>query len=168
MINWIYYPKSARATPTALAVVEAFVQASDAIDSAVHELPSNGVLAAVAGGLTAVGFVVETGKRADEKIRVPVLFGLNGRLDKTFDADAYHQGEGFVVEVEAGRGVVNNQFLKDLFQACMMHEVRFLAIAVRNIYRRSPDFERVLRFFDTLYASNRLRLPLEGILIIGY
>jgi hypothetical protein len=168
VINWIYYPKSPRATPVALAVVDAFVQASDAIDSAVHQLPSNAVLAAVASGLTAAGFIVETGKRAEEKIRVPVLFGRNGRLDKTFDADAYHQAEGFVVEVEAGRAVDNNQFLKDLFQACMMHEVQYLAIAVRNVYRGSPDFERVLRFFDTLYASNRLRLPLDGILIIGY
>jgi hypothetical protein len=168
LINWVYYPKSAKATPLALAVVEAFVQASDVIDSTKHELPSNGVLAEVAAGLTRAGFIVETGKRATEKISVPVLFGLNGRLDKTFDADAYHQSEGFVVEVEAGRGVVNNQFLKDLFQACMMHEVRYLATAVRNVYRRSPDFERVLRFFDTLYASNRLRLPLEGILIVGY
>jgi hypothetical protein len=168
VINWIYYPKSERATPVALSIVEAFMQASDAIDSAVHQLSSNAVLAAVAGGLTAAGFIVEKGKRADEKIRVPVLFGLNGRLDKTFDADAFHQAERFVVEVEAGRAVDNNQFLKDLFQACMMHEVRYLAIAVRNVYRGSPDFERVLRFFDTLYASNRLRLPLDGILIIGY
>ncbi len=24
------------------------------------------------------------------------------------------------------------------------------------------------RFFDTMYASNRLRLPLKGILVIGY
>jgi hypothetical protein len=30
------------------------------------------------------------------------------------------------------------------------------------------DFERAARFFDTLYASNRLKLPLDGILLIGY
>jgi hypothetical protein len=41
-----------------------------------------------------------------------------------FDADAYHEQEGFVLEVEAGR--------------------------------------------DTLYASERLRLPLKGVLLIGY
>jgi len=64
--------------------------------------------------------------------------------------------------------VTNYQFLKDLFQACMMHEVNYLAIAVRNIYRGSNDFEKVHTFFDTLYASNRLKLPLNGILIIGY
>jgi hypothetical protein len=89
---------------------------------------------------------VETSKKAEHKIRVPVLFGLNGKLEKSFEADAYHEAEGFVVEVEAGRGVVNNQFLKDLFQACMMHNVSTLAIAVRNAYRRNNDFEYVVRF----------------------
>jgi hypothetical protein len=44
-----------------------------------------------------------------------MLFGLNGRLEKSFEADAYHEREGFVVKVEAGHAVANNQFLKDLF-----------------------------------------------------
>jgi len=87
---------------------------------------------------------------------------------RSFDADAYNELEGFVIEVEAGRGVTNYQFLKDLFQACMMHEVSYLAIAVRNKYRNSRDFEKVQTFFETLYASQRLTLPLKGILIIGY
>ena len=64
--------------------------------------------------------------------------------------------------------MTNNQFLKDLFQACMMHNVEHLAIAVRNVYRTSNDFERVIRFFDTLYASDRIKLPLARVLIIGY
>jgi hypothetical protein len=96
------------------------------------------------------------------------LFGLNGQLEKSFDADAFHKEAGFVVEVEAGRGVVNNQFLKDLFQACMMNDVYYLAIAVRNGYKGNRDFEIVCRFMDTLYASQRLQLPLRGILVLGY
>ena len=50
----------------------------------------------------------------------------------------------------------------------MMHGVTHLGIAVRNIYHKSNDFERAHRFFETLYASNRLTLPLEGILLVGY
>ena len=73
-----------------------------------------------------------------------------------------------VLEVEAGRAVDNNQFLKDLFQACVMHEVKYLAVAVRKVYRGAKNFETVCRFFDTLYASNRFALPLDGILVIGY
>ena len=103
-----------------------------------------------------------------DKLRVPVLFGRNGAVEKAFDADAFHASEHFVVEVEAGRGVTNYQFLKDLFQACMMHDMKYLGIAVRNTYRRSQDFEKVLMFFDTLYKSNRMTLPLNGVLVIGY
>lgn len=73
-----------------------------------------------------------------------------------------------VIEVEAGRAVTNYQFLKDLFQACVMSDVDYLVIAVRNIYRKNQDFEKVISFFNTLYASGRLILPLKGILIIGY
>lgn len=50
----------------------------------------------------------------------------------------------------------------------MMQEIDYLVIAVRNIYRTQKDFDTVTLFFDTLYASNRLLLPLKGILIIGY
>lgn len=168
MINWLYYPKSRKAPQLALDVVSAFRSVNANIDSEHHDLPSNAVLAEIAPHLCSLGFRVETGKKSEHKIEVPVLFGLNGLLEKSFDADAYHEGAGFVVEVEAGRGVVNNQFLKDLFQACMMHGVTELAIALRNKYRRANDFERAARFFNTLYASNRLRLPLDGVLLIGY
>lgn len=168
MISWIYYPKSKKAPPLAIRVIEAFERVAEEIDSANYDLNSNAVLNRVSDHLTLIDFKVERGKRASEKIHVPVLFGMNGRLEKSFDADAYHEGEGFVIEVEAGRGVLNNQFLKDLFQACMMHDVRNLAIAVRNTYKGTKDFLEVVRFFDTLYASNRLQLPLEGVLIIGY
>ncbi len=73
-----------------------------------------------------------------------------------------------MLEVEAGRGVVNNQFRKDLFQACMMEGELHLGLAARDTYRGSPNFEKVCRFFDTLNVSQRLRLPLETVLVIGY
>ena len=50
----------------------------------------------------------------------------------------------------------------------MMHDVEYLAIAVRNSYRGSNNFETMSAFLETLYTSNRLRLPLLGILAIGY
>jgi hypothetical protein len=128
LIHWLYYPRSRKAPPLALQVVEAFRSVSTEIDSAHHQLPSNGVLTFLAPRLVDLGFRVETGKALGQKIQVPVLFGLDGQLEKSFEADAYHEAAGFVLEVEAGgRGVANNQFLKDLFQACMMnggHRVR--------------------------------------------
>jgi hypothetical protein len=168
MIEWMYYPKSKKSTPLAESVVEVFAEAEPEIDSGRFEYSSNQVLAKVAAKLELLGFAVESGKASSQKISVPVLFGLNGKPEKTFDADGYHREHGFVIEVEAGRAVSNNQFLKDLFQACAMHDVRYLAIAVRRTYKKSADFQHIVRFLDTLYASDRLRLPLEGILIVGY
>ena len=168
MIQWQFYPKSDAAPDIATTVVAAFENVSDSITSEQHKFASNDVLAAITPHFQSAGFDVETGKKAADKIHVPVLFGLNGKLEKSFEADAYHVETGFVLEVEAGRGVTNNQFLKDLFQACMMHDVKYLGIAIRNDYRGNPDFDKVVRFFDTMYASNRLQLPLIGLLVIGY
>ena len=54
----------------------------------------------------------------------------------------------------------------------MMKDVEYLAIAVRRLYegggRKSKDYERVVAFFDTLYASTRLELPLRDVVVIGY
>jgi hypothetical protein len=171
-VNWAYFPRSARPTRHVLDVVDVFTAAEASIDSQVHTHHSDAVLAAIRPGLLTLGFTVETGKKKSEKIEVPVLYGNNGKLAKVFDADAYHTDAGFVLEVEAGRATANNQFLKDLFQACMMDGVDYLCIAVRNVYEaggvKNRDFEIVVTFFETLYASNRLKLPLQGILVIGY
>jgi hypothetical protein len=169
MIRWIYYPLSDGPTPLAKAIADVFQKHAAAIDSSTHaKQDSDEVLGKVAASLNAIGFQVEQGKKRADRIRVPVLFGEMGRAQKSFDADAIHAGEGFVVEVEAGRGVTNHQFLKDIFEASMMHGVQYLAIAVRNDYRGGNDYDKVVRFVDTLYASSRMRLPLKGLLIIGY
>lgn len=152
-INWIYFPSSKRPPQLAEDVIAIFNAAVSAISSASNNLSSNDVLRVIAPGLAAKNFLVETGKKAKEKVTVPVLFGRNGHLRKHFCADAFHQEEGFVVEIEAGRAVTNHQFLKDLFEACMMADVRTLCIAVRNIYSRQKDFEYIATFFDTLYAK---------------
>lgn len=168
MIDWQYYPKSKRAPPLLLRVVELFGVCLPQISSANKELKSNEVLGFLREGLKELQFEVEKGPKIRDSVAVPVLFGRRGVIGKSFKADAFHRSEGAVLEVEAGRAVDNNQFLKDLFQACMMADTKFLVIAVRLLYRGSQDFKTVLAFFDTLYASGRLQLPLEGILIIGY
>jgi len=168
LVNWAFFPRSAALPPVAEKLVQAFKECLPSFASDKHKLASNAVLACMAPSLGRIGFQVEGGKHKAGKVSVPVLFGRNGKVDKSFDADAYHREAELVLEVEAGRAVVNNQFLKDLFQACMMQGVRYLAIAVRNNYRGADDFENVFRFFDTLYTSDRLKLPLGGVLLIGY
>jgi hypothetical protein len=168
LIQWQFFPRSDTAPEVSLDVVASFEDAAAEIDSESHELRSDDVLAAIFSGLTDREFLVESCKKRSEKVIVPVLYGRNGQLAQSFEADAWDRSRRMVLEVEAGRGVTNYQFLKDLFEACMMHDVDFLGIAVRNTYRKNRDFERVVRFFETLYASNRLVLPLKGILVVGY
>ena len=168
MINWQFFPKS-RIIPEHLEnVLGVFELNENLITSDVHNYGSNEVLENVRTNLEKLDFQIEKSKKSSDKIKVPVLFGQNGKLEKYFDADGYNKENKTVIEVEAGRAVTNYQFLKDLFQACMMYEVDYLVIAVRKTYSKNHDFKTVITFFDTLYASGRLRLPLEGILIIGY
>lgn len=169
MINWVYFPKSSPPPGFGLSVVALFEGIAAAIDSASGSRQhSDAVMALLRPGLETLGFRVERGKSSEEKIVVPVLFGRKGKVLKCFNADAHDAKSGWVLEVEAGRAVDNNQFLKDIFQACMMHDVLHLAVAVRNSYRGSDDFAKVEAFLETLYVSGRLQLPLKGILLIGY
>ena len=86
--------------------------------------------------------------------------------------DTYHNETKTIIEIEAGRGVANNQFLKDLFEACVIPDIDVLVIAVLNEYHvgdvTNKDFETVVKFFETLYVSDRMNLPLKRILVIGY
>ncbi|MCB0779453.1 MAG: hypothetical protein KDB96_08230 [Flavobacteriales bacterium] len=168
MINWQFFPRSTEPPLHLRQVVDVFVKHAEDIDSAIHTLPSNAVLSIVRAGLEELDFQVERSKSKIDKIKVPVLFGRNGMLEKSFDADGLNKATKTVIEIEAGRAVTNYQFLKDLFQACMMSNVEYLVVAVRNIYSSNKDFETMATFFDTLYASNRLQLPLKGVLAIGY
>lgn len=169
MIEWAYFPRSSPPPTFGRKIVALFEKHAKAIDSSkTASQHSNAVMARLRPGLEALGFVVERGKMRDDKVVVPVLFGRKGQVLKCFNADAHAASEGWVLEVEAGRAVDNNQFLKDIFQACMMHDVLHLAIAVRNSYRGSDDFGKVENFLETLYVSGRLQLPLKGILLIGY
>jgi hypothetical protein len=57
----------------------------------------------------------------------PRSLPINDRLKQVVDC---------FIEVEAGRAVDNNQFLKDIFQACMMFAVDYLILGVKNYYRQ--------------------------------
>jgi hypothetical protein len=168
MINWQFFPKSKILPKHLELVVNVFEKHEEEITSDNFNHNSNSVLENIRLGLEQINYLVEKSKTNADKIKVPVLFGPNGKLEKYFDADGYNSETKTVIEVEAGRAVTNYQFLKDLFQASMMYEVEFLVIAVRKDYRGNKDFQSVITFFDTLYASGRLLLPLNGILIIGY
>mgnify|MGYP000051670870 FL=1 len=162
------FPRSFGVTEEIKEVISCFEKNYEQIKSPDHNLSSDGVLKVIADDLELLSFKVEKSKASIDKIKVPVLFGVNNRIDKFFDADAVSKDGKIVIEVEAGRGFRNNQFLKDIFQACMMPNVEYLVIAVRNHYHNSDDFKSIFQFLETLYISGRLQLPLKGIVLIGY
>lgn len=161
-------------TPRIREIIDCFKKVDE--EKGTQQLKSNDMLALLRPHLEAIDFTVEKGRAADEQIFVPVLFSENDTVDKFFAADALSNDHKIVIEVEAGRAVINNQFLKDIFQACMMYEVEYLVLAVLNEYvyqskgteKVQLDYQSIKTFLETLYVSNRLRLPLKGILLIGY
>lgn len=168
MINWQYFPKNKKPTDVLINTIDVFKNNNKIINSIDNDFHSNEVLDFLRNDLELLEYKVEKSKRKEDKISVPVLFGANGVVEKYFDTDGYNEKEKIVMEVEAGRAVINYQFLKDFFQALVMVDVDYLIIAVRNNYRNKNDFAQVTNFFETLYSSSRLTLPLKGILIIGY
>jgi hypothetical protein len=83
---------------------------------------------------------------------------------------------GIALEIEAGRGTQGNAIYRDLIQTSLLIDARFLALAVLIDYgfksagktTSSPDYRKTISLLDAIYASDRLRLPLEGVLILGY
>jgi len=167
-IKWQHFPKNVRPSEGLELVLESFGLVVDSFSSHEFEYESNNVLAKVRPALEQRGFKVESSKKSDGKISLPVLFGVNGKVEKSFEADAFHENFKVIVEVEAGRAISNWQILKDLFESCVVTDAEYLAIAVRQVYKTSKDFDKAVALFETLDASDRLKLPLKGILIVGY
>jgi hypothetical protein len=119
---------------------------------------------------------VETAKTRPGRIRRPVLFGDNGRPAVSYEIDAFHDGEGIVVEVEAARGARGNAAYRDLVRTSLILDARYLALLLPVAYRHQSGgrevsvaaFRDVHDQVDAIYASQRLRLPFEGVLLVGY
>lgn len=168
MIKFQSFPRSVGINTQAQKIVECFIKHDDKISSKTNTLNSNNVLEIIREDLEKIEMKIETGKTRDQKIQVPVLFGFNNNIDQYFEADGISDDGKIVLEVEAGRAVVNYQFLKDIFQASMMYKVETLVLAVRNDYRGTDDFKKIYTFLETLHISNRIKLPLKEIVLIGY
>jgi hypothetical protein len=107
--TWAQYPKNSRPSQLTRDVVASFNEVADQIDTEQEEarigpdergLSSNQILELVAPALKGLGFTIES---SEDKIDVPVLYGINGRVEKAFRADGWHRAERVVIEVEAVR-----------------------------------------------------------------
>jgi hypothetical protein len=172
-VHWTYFPKTDPLPEALTSAVKIFEKNFLKIDSSKNDtndlrLASDDVLKVVEKDFLHAGYKIETDKKKINKIRVPVLFGSEGSTAQAFEVDGWHKENKIVLEVEAGRAVLNNQFLKDIFEASVMVHVDYLVLAVRSIYTNNKDYETIQNWLETLYATNRIKFSLKGILLIGY
>jgi hypothetical protein len=90
--------------------------------------------------------------------------------------DAVNDALGVVVEVEAGRGARGNAVYRDLVRTSLIVGARFLALGVMAEYRHQSagraisiaSYRDARDMLDAVFASQRLGLPFEGVLLFGY
>lgn len=168
--QWKSYPVNLPAPPWTEDVLACFRKVRKDIDSTKnHGVSSNDALAAVSPGLQAMGFEIEQGP---DRISRPVLFEENGEVAIEYHVDGFHPDHGAVLEVEAGRGAANNADYRDLIRASLMVDSQYLILAMMVEYhagsQTTRSYNNTRKRIDAIYASDRLRLPLDGILLIGY
>ena len=175
--DWFYYPDRERPPDWVEPFIEVVAAAAGSITSgSVSGLTSDKVLAVLRPGLEEIGYRVESGKTKEDRITLPVLFGDQGRARVRYDVDAVHDALGVIVEVEAGRGARGNAVYRDLVRTSLIVDAKYLALGVMKAYRhKSGGKDIVVHSYaeakdqlDAIYASQRLRLPFEGILLFGY
>ena len=98
MIQFQFFPRSRGVTEDIQKVINCFKTIENEIDSKTHNLVSNDVLAVVRPYLENEGYKVEVGKSSSEKIDVPVLFGYDNKIDKSFYADALSEDGKIVIQ----------------------------------------------------------------------
>lgn len=174
---WVYYPTNARPPAWSTEFLKVVSLARAPIDSeAAAGLTSNAVLETLRPGLEGLGYKLERGKGSAEKIRRPVLYGPQGVERVSYEVDGVHDGLGVVLEIEAGRGAMSNAIYRDLIRASLLVDVRYLVLGVMLTYRfakrgrtvSETSYLKTKDLMDAIYASGRLQLPFEGVLLFGY
>jgi len=139
-------------------------------------MESDDVLRALTSGLLQLGFEIEQGKTKAKKLPRPVFFGDEGTFLRTYEIDAFDGNHGVALEVEAGRATMGNAIYRDLIQASLMVDARYLALAVPYEYRyksgprtvQERSYAKTYTLAEAIYGSPRLSLPFDGLLLIGY
>jgi hypothetical protein len=176
---WRFFPGYVAPPEWVTPLVDVFTEAQAEIDSAVvhpKRMESDAVLAVISPGLTALGFAVEQGKSKGGKLPRPVLFGDQGKIVRNYEIDAFSAEYGIALEVEAGRATMGNAIYRDLIQAALMVDARYLVLGVPVEYRyrtgartaKEPSYAKTYSVLEAIYESPRLTLPFEGLMLIGY
>jgi len=172
--DWSYFPRRTAAPEWVGDFIGTISDSRSDIESYLHDrLDSDAVLAALRVKLETGGWQVETGKRDVDKISRPVLFGDGGVSKVNYEIDGWHPIHKVVLEIESGRGWQGNAFFRDLIRTSLIQGADYLAVGLRTSYsyagvKNQNDFVKARDQMDAIYASGRLQLPFEGILIFGW
>jgi hypothetical protein len=71
---------------------------------------------------------------------------------------------------------MGNAIYRDLIQAALMVDAQYLALVIPAEYRyrsgsrtaKEPSYAKAYSVVEAIYSSERLSLPFEGLLLIGY
>jgi hypothetical protein len=170
---WKFYPSRSGSPKWVDGIVAAFEAAEQQIDSrSNHGVTSDVALARLRPDLVSLGFEIEASKMKADKVWRPVLFGEMGRPRVAYEVDGFHPQHGIVLEVEAGRGAAGNADYRDLIRTSLIVDAEYLVLAMMLEYKTGQttmrSYERTRDQIDAIYASDRLKLPFKGILLVGY
>jgi len=172
--DWAFFPRHL-SPPSWIQDFNRAVNASQSlIDSFNHErLDSNDVLQLLREKLTKQGWLIEAGKKLEDKISRPVLYGDRGKTKVNYEIDGWHPEHKAVLEIESGRGWQGNAFYRDLIRTSLVQDAHFLIIGLRMSYsysnvKNQNDYQKALDQLDAIYTSGRLQLPFKGVLLFGW
>lgn len=116
---------------------------------------SDAILEAARSALEAMGWQVECGKSADEKI-----------IKDGWELDAYHPGENAMLEVSRGRAIESNEIYRNICRALALNMDR-LVLVVPEVYQHANGKAR--SEFKTRDIAERLKdkIPLD-IEVVAY
>jgi hypothetical protein len=179
---WSYFPRNVRPPLWAEDLVAVVAQNREFVDTQpipaedAERLTSDAVLARLRPAMVELGYTVESGKQKGQRITRPVLFGDDGKPSVSYDIDAFHDEIGIAVEVEAGRGSNGNADYRDIVRTSLLLDANYMALLMPITYRfkssgrqmSAAGYAGTRDQLSAIYASERLRLPFAGVLLIGY
>ncbi len=173
--RWMFYPPWLEKPSWVGRLLGVFVKHKNSIDSMSVHRTSNEVLSLIRADLESIGFIVEGGQEKTTIYR-PVHFGEYGLPDLQYQIDSFHEEDRIALEIEAGRSTRGNAIYRDIIQTSLLVGVEYFVIAVPQKYSfvargkniDDKTYELCKSIFDAIYGGERLRLPFQGVLLIGY
>ncbi|WP_320173402.1 hypothetical protein [Maridesulfovibrio sp.] len=173
-IKFSTFPRTQAPPPFLEKIVNIFRAHEDKISTTKLDknLVSNDVLKIICKDLEGIGFEVENGKKKNQKVKRPVFYGENAEPSLQYEIDAYHAKWNVGLEVEAARALGGNALYRDIVQALVLVDLKYLIVAVPNEYRYGAksitrDYNKAVAIAEALYGHSRIVMP-YCLTIVGY